>query len=917
MSQPNKQPNYAQLQHLSLQRQLLLQQQQQQAQTVQNQTQNQLSLQYLPQNLAIQSQSNQLNGATLQLLQQRQQLAAVQQQQYMSKPNYIAQNQINIANLQAQKLYQQKQQQQQQRQQQQQQQVLNRQDNSLQLQKNQNLALTIINELKNVTTSLQQPNLSEIQKQELFKKKSSLEEVIVKIRLIQQQQKEKQMQFQMLQQSRPQQQQQQLANIYQQGLASSSNPNNITQLTQQAQQAQFLSNIANNPALLRQQQQIRLQKQQTSNMINSTNINSIPLQASVSNTSVIPTSSTLSSVTPNLPATSKIAIPLTQTKIEQKASTPTISISNMSSISNEVLNNKSNITVNMSQINNINTSSTPNFAPKSTIATPKQEITISSNLNLKTATISNNNINNLDKLSTKVKTTTETSVSLNATTTASNKKESPIQKQAELLKTQQQQLSPILNKKKESVISSTITKEALNSPYLNKANVNTVASSLITNTPKVTLQKSFSPLGKPTTSIISPANSIKTAKTPTQAPNEISTNIPTKIMTEVKKTQTPTSINNISVPSPLVNLANSRLINNGTNISVVQTAQTTNSLSNNDIKKDSTNFSGQITPTNSINQNFSPIGKPTFDPRLINNKSTPQTNSETTSNKYFSPKINSNLSNSVSSVNSNPSVINQQSLLVKNNIQLDTNKRAPYNNIADIKNNNNNNSMMINNNGLKVLESLKQYGTFTNIIHPKSPFQSTKIFTEVSSTNSITGPALKISGKLLEKRKREEKFHDMVINSNVSTKKRNIKQLVNEVSEKEKLSGYTEQVLFEIADDLIDQMTLFASKIAKHRNSTKIEAKDVQLSLERIWNMKLPGVDIQKNNSKKSNISNIFQQKVNHVRKDMRDRNLLKEMHIQEEQRKQKEIERIEKEKQNTSENATPVATPNTTPKAL
>jgi len=75
--------------------------------------------------------------------------------------------------------------------------------------------------------------------------------------------------------------------------------------------------------------------------------------------------------------------------------------------------------------------------------------------------------------------------------------------------------------------------------------------------------------------------------------------------------------------------------------------------------------------------------------------------------------------------------------------------------------------------------------------------------------------------------------------------------------------------------------------------------------------MKLPGVDIQKLSMKKSNISNVFQQKVNYVRKDMRDRNLLKEMHLQEEQRKQKEMEKIEKEKQAVSENGTPNETPN------
>ncbi|KAL7393053.1 hypothetical protein ABVT39_005888 [Epinephelus coioides] len=49
------------------------------------------------------------------------------------------------------------------------------------------------------------------------------------------------------------------------------------------------------------------------------------------------------------------------------------------------------------------------------------------------------------------------------------------------------------------------------------------------------------------------------------------------------------------------------------------------------------------------------------------------------------------------------------------------------------------------------------------------------------------------------------------------------------------------QMLLQIADDFIESVVTAACQLARHRKSNTLEVKDVQLHLERQWNMWIPG----------------------------------------------------------------------------
>ena len=44
-----------------------------------------------------------------------------------------------------------------------------------------------------------------------------------------------------------------------------------------------------------------------------------------------------------------------------------------------------------------------------------------------------------------------------------------------------------------------------------------------------------------------------------------------------------------------------------------------------------------------------------------------------------------------------------------------------------------------------------------------------------------------------------------------------------------------------MADEFVESVVGFASRLAKHRKSDTLEVKDVQLHLERNWNIRIPG----------------------------------------------------------------------------
>ncbi|CAD0204737.1 unnamed protein product [Chrysodeixis includens] len=68
-----------------------------------------------------------------------------------------------------------------------------------------------------------------------------------------------------------------------------------------------------------------------------------------------------------------------------------------------------------------------------------------------------------------------------------------------------------------------------------------------------------------------------------------------------------------------------------------------------------------------------------------------------------------------------------------------------------------------------------------------------------------------------------------------------LQELVREVDPTVQLDEEVEEMLLQLADDFIDTALNAACAMAKHRHAPSVELRDVQMHLERQWNMWIPG----------------------------------------------------------------------------
>jgi len=66
-------------------------------------------------------------------------------------------------------------------------------------------------------------------------------------------------------------------------------------------------------------------------------------------------------------------------------------------------------------------------------------------------------------------------------------------------------------------------------------------------------------------------------------------------------------------------------------------------------------------------------------------------------------------------------------------------------------------------------------------------------------------------------------------------------ELVREVDVTAQLDEDVEELLLQIADDFVEDAVKATCAFAKHRRVSKVDVRDVQLHLERKWNMWIPG----------------------------------------------------------------------------
>lgn len=97
-----------------------------------------------------------------------------------------------------------------------------------------------------------------------------------------------------------------------------------------------------------------------------------------------------------------------------------------------------------------------------------------------------------------------------------------------------------------------------------------------------------------------------------------------------------------------------------------------------------------------------------------------------------------------------------------------------------------------------------------------------------------------------------------------------LRELTHGIDPNVRLEPEAVDVLQDVANDFVDNLAAFACELALHRGGTTLEARDIQLALEKNWNMRLVGVGdhlAELKVIKKTTVTEAHKQRVNDVRR--------------------------------------------------
>nr|CAG4642176.1 EOG090X0HZC [Eurycercus lamellatus] len=98
-----------------------------------------------------------------------------------------------------------------------------------------------------------------------------------------------------------------------------------------------------------------------------------------------------------------------------------------------------------------------------------------------------------------------------------------------------------------------------------------------------------------------------------------------------------------------------------------------------------------------------------------------------------------------------------------------------------------------------------------------------------------------------------------------------LQDLVREVDPNEQLDEEVEELLLQIADDFIESTVNASCQLAKHRQASTLDVTDVQMHLERQWNMWIPGFGTDELRPyKRAPVTEAHKQRMALIRKQMK-----------------------------------------------